>query len=76
MDRLDTNLKQSSLVNQEDYNAIPVHYCKHCLSLSIRIMDEMDYCDKCGGTEIETTNILDWERMYKDKYGERFLNKK
>jgi hypothetical protein len=39
-------------------------------------MDGTDYCDKCGGTEIETANIHDWERMYKDKYGERFLNKK
>ena len=34
----------------------------------------MDYCDKCGGTEIETTNILDWERMYEDKYCKKFLN--
>lgn len=40
------------------------------------MMDGMDYCDKCGGTEIETTNILDWERMYEDKYCKKFLNKK
>lgn len=76
MDRSDTNLKQHTSVNQEDFNAIPVHYCKHCLSLSIRIMDGTDYCDKCGGTEIETANIHDWERMYEDKYCKKFLNKK
>lgn len=36
---------------KEEYNNIPVVYCKHCLSLAIRNSDGIDYCDKCGGTE-------------------------
>lgn len=32
----------------EDYNSIPVTYCKNCLSLKILILeDNIDYCDDC-----------------------------
>lgn len=62
-----------------DYNAIPVFYCKHCLSLNIKTVDEsidteyLDFCADCGSTEIEQTDIHTWEKMYEQKYGKNFL---
>ena len=62
-----------------DYNAIPVFYCKHCLSLNIKTVDEsidaeyLDFCANCGSTEIEKTDIHTWEKMYEQKYGKNFL---
>ena len=62
-----------------DYNAIPVFYCKHCLSLNIKTVDEsidteyVDFCANCGSTEIEQTDIHTWEKMYEQKYGKNFL---
>lgn len=62
-----------------DYNREPVFYCRHCLSLRIKSMDEehdtefLDYCDDCGSTDIGQANIHDWEDMYRKKYGKDFL---
>lgn len=62
-----------------DYNAIPVFYCKHCLSLNIKTVDEsidteyLDFCANCGSTEIGQTDIHTWEKMYEQKYGKKFL---
>lgn len=60
-----------------DYNAEPVYYCKHCLSLNIKnvlYMEDLDYCDKCGSTDIEKTDIDTWRELYKDRYGFEFLD--
>lgn len=59
------------------YNSIPVFYCKNCLSLRIRgIEDEdSDYCDECGSTDIGTMLIEDWEKLYEEKYGYKFSEK-
>ena len=68
--------REESNVN---YNAIPVFYCKHCLSLNIKTVDEsidteyLDFCANCGSTEIEQTDIHTWEKMYEQKYGKNFL---
>ena len=51
-------------LTKEDYNNEPVFYCSECLSLRIRSLDDIDYCDKCGSTSIEEANIKDWEAMY------------
>ena len=55
-----------------------VVYCPHCLSLAIRVMyredESLDYCDECGNTDIEKTDFSTWEKMYEDKYGQKFLN--
>lgn len=51
-----------------EYNEEPVFYCKNCLSLSIRHVhniNDSEYCDKCGSTNIETTSIKEWEELYK-----------
>lgn len=60
----------------EDYNNEPVFYCKHCLSLKIKIVGGYDFCDDCGSTAIETTHIENWERLYEEQYGTRFLEEK
>ena len=62
-----------------DYNREPVFYCRHCLSLKVKSMDEehdtefLDYCDDCGSTDIGQAYIHDWEDMYRKKYGKDFL---
>lgn len=62
-------------LHKKDYNAEPVVYCKNCLSLRIMTLDNMDYCDECGCTDLDTTDIASWEKMYEKKYGKPF-NKK
>ena len=61
-----------------DYNEIPVLYCKHCLSLKIMNesrLPDLEYCGDCGSTNIEQTDISTWEEMYKQRYGFKLLDK-
>lgn len=60
----------------DDYNEQPVLYCKHCLSLKIRnipSIDDSDYCDECGSTNIQECSIEEWENLYKNRYGHKYL---
>jgi hypothetical protein len=58
---------------QEEYNAEPVFYCTHCLSLRVKALDSyVDYCDNCGCTDIETTDIFTWREMYRKRFGKDF----
>ena len=62
---------------KEEYNSIPVYYCKECLSLAVMNVARMEdacYCDACGGTDIGKTSIEEWEAMYQKKYGFKYLN--
>jgi len=59
--------------NKVDYNAEPVVYCHHCLSLAIRSADGTDYCTKCGGTEMDSSSIFAWEKLYGQRYGGSYL---
>ena len=59
-------------LHKEDYNTEPVVYCKNCLSLKIMVLDNMDYCDECGCTDTDSTDIESWREMYKKKYGKPF----
>lgn len=65
-----------------DYNEIPVVFCKHCLSLDIKVIDSdlntdyIDYCDKCGSTDIDSADIYTWEKLYEEKYNEKYLEVK
>ena len=73
MDNLSIRQLQNDIYNKE-----PVYYCKSCLSLKIRnivSMEDSDYCDECGSTNIETCSIEEWEDKYKEKTGHRFLDK-
>ena len=58
------------------YDEEPVVYCKKCLSLRILRMglDDLVYCDNCGGTDTGELNIKEWETLYKNKYGFKYLN--
>lgn len=64
-------------IKTEDYNDGPVFYCKHCLSLKIRDagLPELLFCDECGSSDISTSHIEEWENMYKEKYGFKYLDK-
>lgn len=57
----------------DDYNDEPVHYCKQCLSLKIKIVGGFDFCDDCGSTDITTDHIDNWDKLYQERYGETFL---
>lgn len=57
----------------EEYNDEPVFYCKNCLSLKIKVVGGYDFCDDCGSTHIETTHINNWEKLYEERYGSKFL---
>lgn len=70
MSNIDNTKKNLS---KEDYNSEPVLYCKNCLSLKILAFDDNDYCDQCGSTEIESTDIKTWEELYKKKYGKTLI---
>ena len=64
-------------VRDNPYDNIPVAYCKQCLSLAVMRDDILvDYCDKCGCTDIEYTDIHTWETMYEKKYGQKYLQTK
>ncbi len=69
-------LRQQQLDNPN--NDEPVFYCKHCLSLKVRNvpgMEDSDYCDDCGSTNIEQISIKEWEKLYEQKYGHSYLEK-
>ena len=64
--------------SKEAYNDIPVFYCKNCLSLrveSVPGMEELDYCDECGATDIGKCHIEEWRQKYKSKFGFDYLDK-
>jgi hypothetical protein len=70
-------LKTIKSIQRDKYNEEPVFYCKHCLSLNIRGVEEMnlDYCDDCGSTDIEECQIEEWRDKYRNKFGHDYLDK-
>lgn len=62
---------QEKMFNQ--YDSIPVYYCKHCLSLNIKDIAGEVFCDECGNTNIVEDNIFDWEDKYEIKYGHKYI---
>ena len=36
-------------------------------------MTDSDYCDSCGATDIGECSIEEWENMYINRYGHRYL---
>ena len=55
-----------------DYNQIPVYYCKNCLDLKARYvvgMEDSEYCDSCGSTNIGCCSIFEYLEMYKERFG-------
>lgn len=67
-----------SKLSKEEYNSIPVLYCKKCLSLKVMNlvgMEDFDYCDECGVADIGETDIETWRKLYKERYGFDYLEK-
>lgn len=65
-------LKEPTYTKAE-YNKEPVHYCTHCLSLRILKVNDFDYCDNCGSTDIDKCTIEEWENKYIKHYGHKFI---
>ncbi len=77
------DLKKLNMITAKDNsNNEPITYCKTCLSIHIKTVDfkdtdkTVDYCVACSNTELDTTHISEWEDMYEERYGERFLTEK
>lgn len=64
------------IYNKEDYNSVPVHYCKNCLSLNIKELNKsnLHVCGECGNVNTDETDINDWTEMYTKEYGRPFLS--
>lgn len=61
---------------KQEYNAEPVFYCEHCLSLKVMVLDQaINYCEDCGSTETQEAHIDEWDELYKNRYGKSYLNK-
>lgn len=58
-----TLLPISDPKKQEDYNNVPVFWCKFCKSLKIlrETPPDPDSCDVCYATEICTGSIEEWQ---------------
>lgn len=55
-------------------NEEKVFYCKNCLSLNIKyVMPGISYCKECNCGQVLKTTFDNWDRIYQDKYGEKFL---
>jgi hypothetical protein len=61
--------------DNKSYDSEPVAYCARCYSLKIMHEDavDADCCMECGSTEISTTSIGNWERLYEERYGHKFV---
>lgn len=54
--------------DRNEYDEIPVHYCRRCLSLKVLIDTEFgDYCGDCGSTDIGQIQIEEWETLQKEQ---------
>lgn len=88
----DLKILNKMITKQDDYNNVPVTYCKTCLSLHLKDIkfdkklsngnkrtedqSKVTYCIPCGNTDVETSHISVWEDLYEEKYNERFLTSK
>lgn len=61
----------------KEYDDEPVTYCSKCYSLKIKHEDvtDTDVCMNCGCTEVSTTDISTWERLYEGRYGHKYVTR-
>lgn len=74
---------REQMKSKADYDQEPVHYCKTCASIALKTVTipsedkgntEIVYCKKCGNTDIgEAKNIHEWDLIYQETHGEKFL---
>lgn len=58
-------------ISSEEEN---VFYCARCLSLAVKTFRDQDFCINCGSTDIRETDFNEWEVMYENANGEKFIN--
>ena len=62
-------------ITKQEFNEMPVFYCKSCLGLAI--INESDglgsYCKTCGSASIGRTSLEIWQESYRAKHGKDFL---
>ena len=60
-----------------DYNDEPVHYCKDCMNIAIKTLEnsEIDYCTFCGSSNIGITDIENWKELYREMYKKDYVTK-
>lgn len=59
----------------ENYNEEPVTYCSKCYSLKI-IHEEAIHsycCGDCGCSDLKSSSIEEWEKLFKNRYGHKFV---
>lgn len=63
-------------INHDEYDLEPVSYCPKCYSLKIGYIpgvEDSDYCMDCGCVDIVKGNIYEWEKLYEDRYGHKYV---
>jgi len=60
--------------NTQQYDILPVYFCKQCLSLNLQDGEDGVVCEDCGGEESSKTTINCWEDMFIEKYGVRYIH--
>ena len=60
-----------------EYDLEPVKYCARCYSLKIKYEETTDseYCGDCGCSDVLTSPIDVWEKLYENRYGHKFAVK-
>lgn len=61
----------------ENYDSEPVTYCAKCYSLNIVHEDaiDSDCCGDCGCSDLKTSSIEEWEKLYEGRFGHKFVEK-
>lgn len=62
-----------------EYDLEPVSYCPKCYSLKIGYIpgvEDSDYCMDCGCLDVARGNIHEWETLYENRYGHKFVEKR
>lgn len=65
--------------NHNEYDLEPVSYCPKCYSLKIGYIpgvDDSDYCMDCGCMDVARGNIFEWEKLYENRYGHKFITQR
>lgn len=62
----------------KDYDEEPVTYCAKCYSLKIVHEDTVgvDCCRECGCSDLLTSSIEEWEKLYERRYGHKYMEDK
>lgn len=73
----DLKIREEMITRKQDFNSVPVTYCTTCLSLKVKEVvveqKKVDCCMECGNTPSAEAHIEEWEKLYEERYGEKFV---